>query len=114
MWQKLGKSRNLDEWEMTPATVNAYYNPTGNEVCKYRSTVYIPGLEFAVKDCVPCWCPATTLLFPRMVGRCYSGDDFPSQSFRPGYLSYGSFGMVAAHELTVGVSAYSLHTTTHQ
>lgn len=22
--------------------------------------------------------------------------------FRPGYLSYGSFGMVAAHELTVG------------
>jgi endothelin-converting enzyme len=37
MWQKLGKSRNLDEWEMTPATVNAYYNPTGNEVREVTS-----------------------------------------------------------------------------
>lgn len=34
MWQKLGKPRNFDEWEMTPATVNAYYNPTANEVRK--------------------------------------------------------------------------------
>jgi len=32
MWQKIGKQRNPDEWEMTPATVNAYYNPPGNEV----------------------------------------------------------------------------------
>ncbi|KAF8835433.1 zincin [Paxillus ammoniavirescens] len=66
MWQKLGKSRNLDEWEMTPATVNAYYNPTGNEI------VF----------------PAGILQPP-----------FFSHSW-PGYLSYGSFGMVAAHELT--------------
>ena len=64
MWQKLGKSRNLDEWEMSPATVNAYYNPTGNEVRKSRSPVYIAGLEFAVEDCVPCWYPAATFLFP--------------------------------------------------
>jgi endothelin-converting enzyme len=32
MWQKIGKRRNPDEWEMTPATVNAYYNPPANEV----------------------------------------------------------------------------------
>lgn len=113
MWQKLGKSRNLDEWEMTPATVNAYYNPTGNEVRKSRSLVAFQDWNL-LSDCIPCWCSATTLLFPRMVGGYCSGDDFPSQSFRPGYLSYGSFGMVAAHELTVGVPACLLHTTTHQ
>ncbi|KAF9239581.1 Metalloprotease [Melanogaster broomeanus] len=66
MWQKLGKSRNLDEWEMPPATVNAYYNPTGNEI------VF----------------PAGILQPP------FFSHDWP------GYLSYGSFGMVAAHELT--------------
>lgn len=64
MWQKLGKSRNLDEWEMSPATVNAYYNPTGNEVRKSRPPVYIPGHGFAAKDCVPCRYSATTFLFP--------------------------------------------------
>jgi endothelin-converting enzyme len=32
MWQQLGKSRDMNAWEMTPATVNAYYNPPGNEV----------------------------------------------------------------------------------
>lgn len=66
MWQKLGKRRNVEEWEMTPATVNAYYNPTGNEI------VF----------------PAGILQPP------FFSHDWP------GYLSYGSFGMVAAHELT--------------
>ncbi|KAH7929791.1 zincin [Leucogyrophana mollusca] len=66
MWQKLGKRRNLDEWEMFASTVNAYYNPPGNEI------VF----------------PAGILQPP-----------FFSQNW-PGYLSYGSFGMVAAHELT--------------
>jgi endothelin-converting enzyme len=37
-WQLLGKQRDLDAWEMTPATVNAYYNPTGNEVCCQRNS----------------------------------------------------------------------------
>jgi endothelin-converting enzyme len=31
-WQKLGKTRNMEEWEMPPSMVNAYYNPPGNEV----------------------------------------------------------------------------------
>lgn len=34
-WDTLGKPTNRDEWGMTADTVNAYYNPAGNEiVCK--------------------------------------------------------------------------------
>ncbi|KAI0302060.1 hypothetical protein BC826DRAFT_986902 [Russula brevipes] len=32
MWLQLGKRRDLDAWEMTPATVNAYFNPPANEI----------------------------------------------------------------------------------
>ncbi|EPS29887.1 hypothetical protein PDE_04837 [Penicillium oxalicum 114-2] len=31
-WSKLGQPTNRDEWEMTAPTVNAYYNPPGNEI----------------------------------------------------------------------------------
>ncbi|TFK55167.1 metalloprotease [Heliocybe sulcata] len=31
-WQKLGKQRNPNDWEMYASTVNAYYNPPGNEI----------------------------------------------------------------------------------
>ncbi|KAL4921881.1 hypothetical protein BDW62DRAFT_98133 [Aspergillus aurantiobrunneus] len=31
-WSKLGKPTDRDEWEMTVLTVNAYYNPPGNEI----------------------------------------------------------------------------------
>ncbi|KAI4194985.1 MAG: hypothetical protein LQ346_003564 [Caloplaca aetnensis] len=31
-WAKLGKPTNRDEWLMTAVTVNAYYNPPGNEI----------------------------------------------------------------------------------
>lgn len=30
---KAGKPVDRDEWQMTPQTVNAYYNPTTNEIC---------------------------------------------------------------------------------
>ena len=30
---KLGKPTDREEWGMTPQTVNAYYNPTTNEIC---------------------------------------------------------------------------------
>jgi len=33
MFSKLGKPVDVDEWLMTPQTVNAYYNPTTNEIC---------------------------------------------------------------------------------
>lgn len=31
--EKVGKPVDRDEWGMTPQTVNAYYNPTTNEIC---------------------------------------------------------------------------------
>ena len=31
--EKAGKPVDKDEWHMTPQTVNAYYNPTTNEIC---------------------------------------------------------------------------------
>ncbi|KAJ5499849.1 Peptidase M13 neprilysin [Penicillium expansum] len=31
-WSKLGKPTNRDEWGMSAPTVNAYYNPPGNEI----------------------------------------------------------------------------------
>ena len=33
MLSKAGKPVDRDEWYMTPQTVNAYYNPTTNEIC---------------------------------------------------------------------------------
>ncbi|MDE6494063.1 MAG: M13 family metallopeptidase [Bacteroidales bacterium] len=33
MLSKLGKPVDRDEWQMSPQTVNAYYNPTTNEIC---------------------------------------------------------------------------------
>ena len=31
--EKAGKPVDKDKWDMTPQTVNAYYNPTTNEIC---------------------------------------------------------------------------------
>lgn len=31
--KKVGKPVDIDEWQMYPQTVNAYYNPTTNEIC---------------------------------------------------------------------------------
>ena len=33
MYSRIGKSVDKDEWLMTPQTVNAYYNPSTNEIC---------------------------------------------------------------------------------
>jgi endothelin-converting enzyme len=66
MWAKLGRRRDLEEWEMYPSMVNAYYNPPANEIVFPAGILQPP---FFSKD----W---------------------------PAYLSYGSFGHVAAHELT--------------
>ena len=33
MMSKINKPVDRDEWQMTPQTVNAYYNPTTNEIC---------------------------------------------------------------------------------
>ncbi|KAI0818519.1 metalloprotease [Irpex lacteus] len=65
-WQKLGKRRDPESWEMYPSQVNAYYNPPANEIVFPAGILQPP---FFSKD----W---------------------------PGYLAYGAFGQVAAHELT--------------
>lgn len=39
MWKKIGKPVDRTEWEMTPQTVNAYYNPPGNEVKVERDSL---------------------------------------------------------------------------
>jgi endothelin-converting enzyme len=41
-WQKLGKSRDPEAWEMYPSMVNAYFNPPANEVrvaCHWKISV---------------------------------------------------------------------------
>jgi putative endopeptidase len=40
---KLGKPVNRDEWEMTPQTYNAYYNPSNNEIVLPAGIFTIPG-----------------------------------------------------------------------
>ncbi|KAI6127044.1 hypothetical protein F5141DRAFT_1249521 [Pisolithus sp. B1] len=65
MSTRCGRNRNMGEWEMTPVTMNAYYNPMGNEI------VFPAGI-----------------LQPHFFSHYW-----------PGYLSYGSFGMVAMHKL---------------
>lgn len=67
-WQDLLKPVDHARWGMTAPTVNAYYNPSGNEI------VF----------------PAGIMQFPVF------------SSELPEYISYGSFGAVAGHELTHG------------
>ena len=40
---KLGKPVNRDEWDMTPQTYNAYYNPSNNEIVLPAGIFAIPG-----------------------------------------------------------------------
>lgn len=42
---KLGKPVNRDEWEMTPQTYNAYYNPSNNEIVLPAGIFTVPGFR---------------------------------------------------------------------
>jgi putative endopeptidase len=42
---KVGKPVDRTEWEMTPQTYNAYYNPTSNEIVLPAAAFAIPGLK---------------------------------------------------------------------
>jgi putative endopeptidase len=42
---KVGKPVDRSEWEMTPQTYNAYYNPTSNEIVLPAAAFAIPGLK---------------------------------------------------------------------
>jgi predicted metalloendopeptidase len=49
---KLGKPIDRDEWFMTPQTVNAYYNPTMNEVVFPAAILQPPFFNMAADDAV--------------------------------------------------------------
>jgi putative endopeptidase len=50
MFAKAGKSVDKDEWGMTPQTVNAYYNPTTNEICFPAGILQYPFFEMNADD----------------------------------------------------------------
>ena len=47
---KYGKPVDRDEWQMTPQTVNAYYNPTTNEICFPAGILQPPFFDMAADD----------------------------------------------------------------
>jgi putative endopeptidase len=50
MIAKLGKPVDIDEWGMTPQTVNAYYNPTTNEICFPAGILQPPFFDMNADD----------------------------------------------------------------
>ena len=47
---KLGKPVDRTEWDMTPQTYNAYYNPSNNEIVLPAAIFVIPGLPDSLAD----------------------------------------------------------------
>ena len=45
MMNKLGKPVDRDEWNMTPQTYNAYYNPSNNEIVLPAGIFAVPGMK---------------------------------------------------------------------
>ena len=52
MLAKLGKPVDRDEWHMTPQTINAYYNPSMNEVVFPAAILQPPFFNLAADDAV--------------------------------------------------------------
>ncbi|HJD75381.1 MAG TPA: M13 family metallopeptidase [Bacteroides reticulotermitis] len=50
MIAKVGKPVDKDEWLMTPQTVNAYYNPTTNEICFPAGILQYPFFDMNADD----------------------------------------------------------------
>ncbi len=50
MFSKINKPVDKDEWLMTPQTVNAYYNPTTNEICFPAAILQPPFFQFVADD----------------------------------------------------------------
>lgn len=49
-FDKIGKPVDRDEWLMTPQTVNAYYNPTTNEICFPAAILQAPYFDKDADD----------------------------------------------------------------
>ena len=47
---KYNKPVDRDEWQMTPQTINAYYNPTTNEICFPAGILQPPFFDMAADD----------------------------------------------------------------
>jgi len=52
MMNKFNKPVDKDEWLMTPQTVNAYYNPTTNEICFPAAILQPPFFQMGADDAV--------------------------------------------------------------
>ncbi len=50
MLSKINKPVDRDEWQMAPQTVNAYYNPTTNEICFPAAILQPPFFQFDADD----------------------------------------------------------------
>ena len=50
MIAKAGKPVDKDEWLMTTQTVNAYYNPTTNEICFPAAILQPPFFDMNADD----------------------------------------------------------------
>mgnify|MGYP003263264027 FL=1 len=50
MYSRLGKPVDKDEWLMTPQTVNAYYNPSTNEICFPAGILQYPFFDMNADD----------------------------------------------------------------
>lgn len=48
--EKAGKPVDKDEWHMFPQTVNAYYNPTTNEICFPAGILQVPFFDPSADD----------------------------------------------------------------
>lgn len=49
-YSRLGKPVDKDEWLMTPQTVNAYYNPSTNEICFPAAILQYPFFDMDADD----------------------------------------------------------------
>lgn len=50
MIEKIGKPVDKEEWHMNPQTVNAYYNPTTNEICFPAGILQYPFFDMNADD----------------------------------------------------------------
>ncbi len=50
MYSRIGKPVDKDEWLMTPQTVNAYYNPSTNEICFPAAILQPPFFNIEADD----------------------------------------------------------------
>lgn len=52
MVNHMGKPVDKTEWDMTPPTINAYYNPTNNEIAFPAGILQFPFFDFGADDAV--------------------------------------------------------------